>query len=503
MIKDVLIGSDAYIKGANKIKNVTINSTEDANTQIGEGVELVNGIVGVGCRIFYGVKAVRFFMASHSQLKYGARLINSYLGNNATISCCEVLNSLIYPFHEQHHNNSFLCASLLMGQTNVAAGATIGSNHNSRGADVELIAGRGFWPGLCVSLKHNSRFASFTLLAKGDFPFELNIPVPFSLVINDPTSNELRILPAYWFQYNYYALQRNEWKYKDRDARKVKELSLEYNSLAPDSVNEIFDALHYLRLFTGKAYFRQAGKSIPADETCIQKGEELLGAGDSSVDELEVLADGFENSKRKVVVLKARKAYEAYKEMVRYYALGHLVGRLCDEKDALSLETINGWLTKSRRDEWVNLGGQLMPATRFKELLQKVRKGKISSWDNLHQQYAQAAIDFDDFVLYHAIASLLEIDNLKKKDFVTDRMPDFIHEYVAINEKVYKGIVQSRKKDMTNPFRKMVYDNDAEQEAVVGKLNDNAFIRLKDQERKALKRNVQQLTERFSALLKA
>ncbi|MEN9884258.1 MAG: hypothetical protein RLZZ420_1475, partial [Bacteroidota bacterium] len=40
MIKDVLIGSDAYIKGANKIKNVTINSTEDANTQIGEGVEL-------------------------------------------------------------------------------------------------------------------------------------------------------------------------------------------------------------------------------------------------------------------------------------------------------------------------------------------------------------------------------------------------------------------------------------------------------------------------------
>ena len=298
-------------------------------------------------------------------------------------------------------------------------------------------------------------------------------------------------------------MQRNEWKYKDRDARKVKELSLEYNSLAPDSVNEIFDALHYLRLFTGKAFFRQAGKSIPADETCMLKGEELLGAGDASVDGLEVLADGFENSKRKVVVLKARKAYEAYKEMVRYYALGHLVGRLCDEKDALSLETINGWLTKSRRDEWVNLGGQLMPATRFKELLQKVRKGKISSWDNLHQQYAQAAIDFDDFVLYHAIASLLEIDNLKKKDFVTDRMADFIHDYVAINEKVYKGIVQSRKKDMTNPFRKMVYDNDAEQEAVVGKLNDNAFIRLKDQERKALKRNVQQITERFSALLKA
>ena len=57
----------------------------------------------------------------------------------------------------------------------MAAGATVGSNHNSRGADGELVAGRGFWPGLCVSLKHNSKFASFTIFSKADFPHELNI----------------------------------------------------------------------------------------------------------------------------------------------------------------------------------------------------------------------------------------------------------------------------------------------------------------------------------------
>jgi len=83
---------------------------------------MVNGIVGSGCRVFYGVKAVRFILADNSQLKYGARLINSYLGDNSTISCCEVLNSLIFPAHEQHHNNSFLCAAVVMGQSNMAAG---------------------------------------------------------------------------------------------------------------------------------------------------------------------------------------------------------------------------------------------------------------------------------------------------------------------------------------------------------------------------------------------
>ena len=138
---------------------------------------MVNGIIGFGCRIFYGVKAVRFILSDHSQLKYGARLINSYLGHNSTISCCEVLNSLIFPAHEQHHNNSFLCAALVLGQSNMAAGATVGSNHNSRSADGEIIAGRGFWPGLCVSLKHNSKFASFTIIAKGDYPAEINNPL--------------------------------------------------------------------------------------------------------------------------------------------------------------------------------------------------------------------------------------------------------------------------------------------------------------------------------------
>ena len=222
IIKDVWIGSDAYIKGANKLKNLTINSDAERTSQIGEGCELVNGIVGFGCRIFYGVKAVRFVMASHSQLKYGARLINSYLGNNSTISCCEVLNSLIFPSHEQHHNNSFLCASLVMGQSNIAAGATIGSNHNSRSPDGEIIAGRGFWPGLCVSLKHNSRFASFTILSKADYPAELNIPVPFCLVSNDVANDRLLVMPAYWFMYNMYALERNAWKYGDRDKRTEK-----------------------------------------------------------------------------------------------------------------------------------------------------------------------------------------------------------------------------------------------------------------------------------------
>jgi NDP-sugar pyrophosphorylase family protein len=68
IIKDVAIGESAYVKGANKLKNLSILSSEAERTQIGEGVELVNGIVGRGCRVFYGCKAVRFVLGPNCSL---------------------------------------------------------------------------------------------------------------------------------------------------------------------------------------------------------------------------------------------------------------------------------------------------------------------------------------------------------------------------------------------------------------------------------------------------
>jgi hypothetical protein len=317
IIKDVWIGSDAYLKGANKLKNLTINSSAEAASQIGEGCELVNGIVGYGCRIFYGVKAVRFVMASHSQLKYGARLINSYLGNNATISCCEVLNSLIFPAHEQHHNNSFLCAALVMGQSNMAAGATIGSNHNSRSPDGEIIAGRGFWPGLCVSLKHNSRFASFAILAKGDYPAELDIPMPFALISNDVSNDELIVMPAYWFLHNMYALARNSWKYTDRDKRTDKTQLLEFDFLAPDTISEMVIALRLMDELAGAAIRHPSQSPQP-----------------HPVADPEIIAAGWENSDRKVKLVKTPQAYAIFKDLIAYHAATQLLNHIQKEKIA-------------------------------------------------------------------------------------------------------------------------------------------------------------------------
>jgi hypothetical protein len=490
IVKDVKIGTDAYLKGANKLKNLTIHSSSESITQIGEGCELVNGIIGHGCRIFYGVKAVRFILASNSQLKYGARLINSYLGNNSTISCCEVLNSLIFPAHEQHHNNSFLCASLLMGQTNMAAGATVGSNHNSRGADGELIAGRGFWPGLCVSVKHNSRFASFIIMAKGDYPAELDIPLPFSLVSNDISKDELIVMPAYWFLHNMYALARNAWKYGDRDKRLEKIQLLEYDYLAPDSVGELISGIEQLQLIAGKSWLKHEANRLNEKEYSVdginelsehadlkKYGKQLLDKRDPSFSSISFFAGGFENSTRKVRVIKLIKAYGIYQELIIHYAVGQI---LLNAKFR-NMNTLAGFqetLPENKNPEsWINVGGQLIKKSSLDKLLLDIHQDQVGGWDDIHQFYQREAAHYATDKLNHALDALWHVHGISVKKIKPSEFKELLESSRTTAEWITKGIFVSRQKDYLNPFRKMVYENQAEMDQVLGKLDDNGFIK--------------------------
>ena len=499
IVKDVWIGSDAYIKGANKLKNLTINSGSEGKTQIGEGCELVNGIMNDGCRAFYGVKAVRFIMASHSQLKYGARLINSYLGNNATISCCEVLNSLIFPAHEQHHNNSFLCAALVMGQSNIAAGATIGSNHNSRSPDGEIIAGRGFWPGLCVSLKHNSRFASFSILAKGDYPAELDMPIPFSLVSNDVTNDQLVIMPGYWFMYNMYALARNSWKYVDRDKREEKIQHIEYDYLAPDTINELFESLRIFELQTAKAYVRKEEQGKQYSEAERQKiGRQLLRSQKEVVNKLEICAEGFECSKRKVLLVKVPQAYHLFEELIIHHGINQLI-EYSQQNSLSDLSGIQKMLGElPARDKWLNIGGQLLPASTVEEIKSGIKNGAVGSWDALHEFYTLQGEQYARLKQQHALAALLEITGTTANAVTKQNLESWTDIAISVKEWMAKGIYEARAKDYQNKFRKLVYDTNEEMNKVMGKLEDNSFIRKTRSELEQYKTQVSALKKLYA-----
>ncbi len=471
IIKDTLIGSNCYIKGANKLKNLTINSSGDEPTQIGEGVEMVNGIIGYGNRIFYGVKAVRFFTGRNVQLKYGARLINSYLGSNSTVSCCEILNNLIFPFHEQHHNNSFLTASTLMGQSNIAAAATIGSNHNSRASDGEVLAGRGFWPGLASSFKHSSRFASYALLAKGSYPCELNITLPFALVSMTDDQKTIQVMPGYWFEHNMYAVVRNANKYRARDKRVIKEQNIEYDFLAPDTAEEMIRGMEILR----SGLEEQTGKALAEQD--LEGYEEIDDAVDLWLDGLAY--------KRRAKILHPLRGYLWYRKMLRFYGARELKsavfqvltrvrgGKQSAERVVAEIRT--RYRTPYR--SWDNIGGQLIPEQVLAELLRRVIEKRIISWEQLHEAYDAAWKEYPEQRTAHALHCLLYSYDLKSDELTPDFVRQVLQESVEVAKELLDRAYESRRKDYTNPFRRATFRNPEEMEAVWGKLEDITFLK--------------------------
>jgi len=496
ILKDAKIGPSCYIKGANKLKNITINSSDEEPTQIGEGVILVNGIVGYGCRIFYSVVGTRFIVGDNCNLKYGARVIYSVLGDNSTISCCEVLNNLIFPAHEQHHNNSFLIAACVMGQSNMAAGATLGSNHNSRATDGEIVAKRGFWPGLCTSIKHSSKFASFTLLSKADYPCEMDIKLPFCLVNNNLTENRLEVMPAYWWMYNMYAIARNTSKYQKRDKRKRKIQNIEFETFAPDTMEEVIAGRKLLEVWTAKAYLRSKGESPDLEHKQLRElGRHLLYEEKDTVENLEIIGENMEKSRRKVLILKPYEAYHAYGEMIMYYA----VKNLCIYLNNNPKETFDDMcehLTNIRQREWINLGGQLVTGDELEKLIDDICNGTLDSWDDIHNRYNEIWANYPVQKLLHsyqALRFLYRCDSLTKEIFndALDKGEELLH---FVCNQVYL----SRKKDYDNEIRNATFRSIEERDAVNGKLEDNSFvIQIKKETAEALA-NIAEARKRIS-----
>ena len=426
------VGDCCVVKNTKAIRNVTIRSTEADRTEVDGCIVLSDGVVGTGCTLEHGVIAVRFLLGEHVHLEFGLRLNDTVVGDNSTLARCEVGNSIIFPAHEQHHNNSFLIAGLIMGQSNIAAGGTIGSNHNSRTADNELAAGRGFWPGLCCSFKHSSRFASYCLLAKGDYPSELDIQLPFALVNNNTSKDRLEVMPAYWWRYNMYALDRNSKKFAKRDKRKLKLQNIEFDNMAPDTAEEMLHGIELLR--------RWMSEAAPSGE---------------------VYGNIMEKGKRPVLILKPAEGLQAYEDMLVFYAMKYLTQAYGNTLPPASLGDA------PRIRQWVNIGGQLVAGPDMEQLIADVENGTLKDWDDIHARFNTLwGEHYEKQRLEHAYGVLCELAGANALDEAA--WQQYLSRYESILQFIEKEKVATRQKDVENPYRNMTYWDDAERDAVLG-----------------------------------
>ena len=420
-VRSIKLGRRGIISGAARVEECVIASGSASRTAIGDNAIVKQSFIGGGVNIESGAFVEQCFLDRQVTIKQRARVIQSAVGSNSTIACGEVQNCFIAPLHEQHHNSSFLIAADIGGQCNIASGANLGSNHNSRSNDGELVAGRGFWAGLSTSVKYCSSFAPFTLLAKSSFAHELNIELPFSLVSDNVKDNTLDVMPAYWWRHNMYALFRNNWKFQKRLGKGGE--GIEYQFMAPDTAEEVQKALDLLKEYK---------KKIPAFT--------------------------MENSSRKVQILGIDDGIKAYKEMLLWYGVSTVLAWL--ERPGVRAGKYNDIPVDASRKTWgwTNVCGHLVCNVDLKQMVQEIEKGDFISWDDVEERFERFDLEYPKTRFAHALHVLALLYG--KKQFDQEMLEKIKTDYKKLSDKIKKQIVATRTKDFENKFRKNVLKED-------------------------------------------
>lgn len=87
--------------------------------------------------------------------------------------------------------------------------------------------------------------------------------------------------------------------------------------------------------------------------------------------------------------------------------------------------------------------------------------------------------------------------NITPKQFTPALFKQLLQQTIITKEWMCKGIYNSRAKDYSNAFKKMVYDTNEEMNKVVGRLEDNSFIQQQLGELEDMKKQVKAVVRKL------
>ena len=111
---------------------------------------------------------------------------------------------------------------------------------------------------------------------------------------------------------------------------------------------------------------------------------------------------------------------------------------------------------------------------RVEALLASIKEGSVSSWDEVHQTYELWHERYEEDRAHHALAilyALLEVPYIDE-----NLWQELTVQCGAIRVQIEEQVFKTKAKDYHNHFREITFRSRAEQEAVLGRLDENPFI---------------------------
>jgi hypothetical protein len=145
-------------------------------------------------------------------------------------------------------------------------------------------------------------------------------------------------------------------------------------------------------------------------------------------------------------------------------------------------------------EDWENLGGLLVPASRLEALLGKAEAGEYPSWEALHGAYRELSVSYSRDKLRCAWSTLGYLyPRPGRIGPSAEGLASAFRDLAKLGAFVETAVYESRAKDWTNPFRKATFRSEAEMAAVLGRPEDNGFVRKTKADMEELRAKVRSL----------
>jgi hypothetical protein len=179
--------------------------------------------------------------------------------------------------------------------------------------------------------------------------------------------------------------------------------------------------------------------------------------------------------------------------MILYYSVKNLMGYMLTKENVDFTEMCKE-LKGDRVKDWVNIGGQLIPASDVDKLRKDIAGGKLDSWQKIHDRYDELWQGYPLQKQKHAFAVMCILAGTDEPDKQT--WFDMLDKAIEIQEYIRDKVYQSRQKDYENPFRQATYRNLDEMTAAIGTIKDDGFVKQVYSETDEFKAKVKELKNR-------
>ncbi|HDL18004.1 MAG TPA: DUF4954 family protein [Bacteroidetes bacterium] len=465
-IKNVAIGVQTTIAGAQLLKEGTIAGNENDPVFIGEGVIAKSFIVQSGSRVDSSALLDNCFVGQ------GVRIGKQYSAeNSAFFANCEGFHGeacslFAGPYTVTHHKSTLLIAGLFSFY-NAGSGSNQSNHMYKLGAIHQGILDRGAKTGSFSYMMWPSRVGAFSgVIGKHYANFDVST-FPFSYILE--SKGKSLLMPAM----NLFTVgtRRDSAKWPDRDRRKdpVKYDLIHFNLFNPYIVGKII-----------------AGEKI------------LLDLDENTPDDQEYV--DFNNVTIKRAKLKA--GIESYRTAIDLYIGTELVRRLEKAADADSFDSMKKALqtqVESVDQNWFDLSGMFTPESEVEKIHTAVNNGDLNSISSLTSALTVVYENYDDFNwawCVNLIRKKLGIDmNNPDKEELTGIIETWRKSQIHFNQRVLKDAEKE-----FNKKSRIGYGVDVDEEAqkkdfaaVRGSFEENKFVKQLKEESKAVQEKAEKL----------